>query len=486
MVAASSHVALLREAGQEHVLEGWMSLSVMERERLDAQIGDLDDRIGIRNLKALLAEVVKAHEAVAKGGGSIEPAPQEWVGFADGSKPEDEARWEKIGLGLVAQNKCAACVLAGGQGTRLGVSFPKGLLGDTSIGPQFLPSGKSLFQLQAERIRRVQAMAQAHSGLAVEPTILFLVMTVDITHKVITDFFEKHAFFGLKPEQVIFFPQGVMPCLSEDGKMLMASPGKIATSPDGNAGIYPALRRNGVLSRLQSAGVKWVQAYSVDNILVRAADPVWYGFCEESGADVAVKTIPKRSWNEAVGVLTLRDGKPGVIEYSEIGEQRAQETDVSGQLKYNAANICLQAYSVDFLSGPAQDFASKTPLWHLAKKQIDTKDGKVPGCKLEGFIFDCFAVSSNIRLLQVDRAAEFSAIKNAADSGKADTPATALDMLSRLHRKWLRNAGAKIPADEADGSGVACEISPLVSFRGEALESRAQTIEIGSGPIQVD
>ena len=33
----------------------------------------------------------------------------------------------------------------------------------------------------------------------------------------------------------------------------------------------------------------------------------------------------------------------GVIEYSEIGEARAKEEDSSGGLKYNAANICLQA-----------------------------------------------------------------------------------------------------------------------------------------------
>merc|ERR1712232_917935 len=119
----------------------------------------------------------------------------------------------------------------------------------------------------------------------------------------------------------------------------METPGRIATSPDGNAGIYPALRRSGVLQKLREAGVEWVQAFSVDNVLVRVADPVWYGFCRETGADVVAKTVPKRNWQEAVGVVTLRGGHPGVIEYSEIGETRAQEQEESGQLKYNAANI---------------------------------------------------------------------------------------------------------------------------------------------------
>ena len=177
------------------------------------------------------------------------------------------------------------------------------------------------------------------------------------------------SYFGLGASSVSFFSQGMLPCLTPEGKLLLDSPGNLAMAPDGNGGVYIALRDSGLLASLSKDGVSSVFQFGVDNVLCHVADPTFLGFCQSRNADCAAKTVPKRDAHEPVGVIALADGKPAVVEYSEISKEMAEVSDASGRLLYGAAHICVNYFSLPFLRRFCEHELTTLPL-HVARKKV--------------------------------------------------------------------------------------------------------------------
>nr|POE79964.1 udp-n-acetylglucosamine pyrophosphorylase [Quercus suber] len=402
----------------------------------------------------------------------LEPLPESATTSTIDSQEADLEKWYQAGLRLVAQNKVGVVLMAGGQGTRLGSSAPKGCY---DIG---LPSKKSLFQLQAERIWRLQHLASKHHDKE-DVVIPWYIMTSGPTRKPTQQFFEDNKYFGLNRNDVVFFEQGVLPCISNEGKILLETKGRVAVAPDGNGGLYTALVSSGIVQDMEKRGVEHIHAYCVDNCLVRVADPTFIGFSAEKDVDIATKVVRKRNAKESVGLILQKNGKPDVVEYSEIDNATAEAKDPkdSSLLKFRAANIVNHYYSIGFLQSiPA--WANKLP-HHVAKKKIpsipiDSKDGsqvkpdKPNGIKLEQFVFDCFPFLSmeKFACMEVKREDEFSPLKNAPGSAE-DCPETSRKDILQQGSRFLGAAGATVTS-EGDESGV--EVSPLISYGGEGLE----------------
>jgi len=187
------------KAGQEHLFTFYNELSPEEQTSLFNQLSKLNIERVNRIFKKATTSLGIVSDAEKQ---KLEPLPD--IVF-DSTLDADESKinhWESLGLDLIAQNKVAVILMAGGQGTRLGSSAPKGCY---NIG---LPSKKSLFQLQAERILRLQNIAQKKSGKTEEVIIPWYVMTSGPTRSATEAFFKQHHYFGLKQENVIFFEQG--------------------------------------------------------------------------------------------------------------------------------------------------------------------------------------------------------------------------------------------------------------------------------------
>lgn len=455
----------LKQHEQEHLLNFWADLNETERQKLTGEI----NKINFKELNEDFIKTKEEHKAFSKLDSLMEPIPSESKGSYQNSTIEQLESYESIGLNAIAAGEVAVVLLAGGQGTRLGVSYPKGMY---SVG---LPSGKTLFQLQAERLNRVQELASEQTGKA-SSVIPWYVMTSENTHNMIKNYFEENKFFNLEKDDVKFFEQGTLPCLTKNGKLLLDQKNKISRAPDGNGGLYKALLEQDVISDMAHRGIKYVHIYCVDNILIRIADPIFIGFCMEKQANCAAKVVRKTQPDEQVGVICKVNGKYQVVEYSEISESTRNLRDENGDLSYNAGNICNHFLTFDFLNDICK-FHEKNLKHHIAEKKINYIDEsgmlKKPtvknGIKLEKFIFDIFQFSDKFAIWEVVRKDEFSPLKNGTNEA-TDNEITCRKHILEQHARWIEKAGIDLENLKNDGSMINFEISPLVSYSGEGMD----------------
>lgn len=404
---------VLKKYGQEHILSQYEKLSEENKSKLLNEILTLD----FNQIEELYKRI---NQTVDFANSKIEP-----IGYTDKSAMSDNElkHYEEIGLKAIKEGKLAAVTMAGGQGTRLGHSGPKGTY---DIG---LDSHKSLFELLSDGLKE--------AGKKYDVTIPWFIMTSRENNEETVNFFEKNRYFGYqKDKNIFFFIQGELPMVDTEGKILIGEDGLIKQAADGHGGIYESLVKSGMTEKMRQLGVEWVFIGGVDNCLVKMVDPVLMGVAIDKGVTVACKSIVKANPHEKVGVFCKRNGKPGVIEYSEITDEMAEATDENGELLYGESHILCNLFSID-----AVERMGQTPLpYHSAFKKakyID-KDGNlvVPDSpnayKFEAFLFDAFGEVDDMAILRVKREEEFAPVKN-ADSAGVDCPSTARKLYEDFH-----------------------------------------------------
>ena len=403
---------ILKKYNQEHLLNGYDKLDENKKKQLLHQLNLIDFEL----IKSLYN---KTKEEIINEKDEITP-----MAYLDKYKlNEDYNKSENIGKKAIKEGKLAAVTMAGGQGTRLGHTGPKGTF---DIG---LDSHKSLFELLCDGLKQ--------EGEKYGVTIPWFIMTSRENNEETIEFFVKHKFFGYqKDKNIFFFKQGELPMIDTEGKILIDENGLVKMAADGHGGIYEALVKNGMTKKMKELGIEWVFIGGVDNCLVKMVDPVLMGVAIDKNVTVACKSVVKANPHEKVGVFCKRNGKPNVIEYSEITDEMAEATDENGELLYGESHILCNLFNVN-----AIERMGETPLpYHSAFKKakyID-KDGNLvipdsPNAyKFEAFLFDAFGVVDEMAVLRVKREEEFAPVKN-ADKAGVDCPKTARELYKKFY-----------------------------------------------------
>ena len=438
--------------GQAHLLSWWGELDRVSRTNLAAEIAAID----FERLDRLIAELVLETPVAAPEPDRVRPIDAVRLPQTDGER----VVWRRaggIGADVLAAGEVGVILVAGGSGTRLGFDGPKGTF---PIGPV---SSASLFQIHAEKIVAL--------GRRFGRTLPLYIMTSPENHDPTVAFFEQHDRFGL--EKVRFFTQGQMPAVDRStGKVLLAAKDRIALSPDGHGGTVgsPGSSRRGwrpsCLDEMRDQGVQTLFYFQVDNPLVQIAEPSFIGLHREAGAELSFKVVERLTPEEKLGAIVSINGRPQVIEYTDLPPELAGRRVPEGALELWAGSIAVHVLERSFIERLAREH--RLP-FHRAVKKVPHlgADGQIVmpdepnAVKLEQFIFDALPLAKQWTIVETDRAGEFEPLKNAVGP---DSPATVHQKMSDQFGNWLEQAGATVPRRPDGSVPFGIEISPLFAL----------------------
>ena len=375
--------------GQEHVLKYYDELSETEKQELLTQIEETDFAV-LENCKNL---------GKSEGRGEFSPLAALQVSEIESRRDEFAA----AGIKALKEGKVAACLLAGGMGTRLGSDNPKGMY---DIG---LTKHVFIFQRIIENL--LDTVKQADGAY-----IRLFIMKSEKNNDATINFLKEHNYFGYPEEKITFFKQDMAPASDYNGKVYMEGKGRISTSPNGNAGWYASMLKAGLRDLIQKEGIEWIDIFAVDNVLQRIADPCFVGATLLAGVTCGAKVVRKNAPDEKVGVMCLEDGKPSIVEYYELSQEMMDAKDENGDPAYNYGVILNYLFDEKAL----YEIAKNTLPLHVVEKKIPyidenanlVKPESPNGCKFEQLVLDMIHELPTCLPYEVVREKEFAPIKN--------------------------------------------------------------------------
>lgn len=297
-----------------------------------------------------------------------------------------------LGREALQKGKVGCIVLAGGEGSRLGFSHPKGMFPITS--------DRTLFQIIVERVLVAQKRFSTRMYLAI--------MVSPLGKKETISFFQENLFFGLEEEQLDFFEQDLNPYEDNEGKWFFHKKGRLAQGPLGNGRVFFHFSQSGLLRKWQQKGIEYSSLINVDNPLADPYDAAMIGIHLRNQSDITIKAIPKEK-KEKTGSVFLIDNIPRIIEYDAIEKLSLESCPVF------FGNSGIYLISLVFIQKVAETSCPACRVENKTTKLIGENEKEVLAFKWEYRVFDTFFHTNKVTVFSCPREKCFAPLKNKND-----------------------------------------------------------------------
>lgn len=383
---------ILSKYNQEHLIQFYSELTEKQKSDLLNQILKIDFEEILNLYEESKLEVLNSTE-------NIEPL--DYSIKANFSKSEKK-QLTSIGVKAIKSGKVGVITLAGGQGSRLGFSGPKGTFSlDTT--PR-----KSLFEILCDYLKKYAARYNVN--------IPWYIMTSTNNYFDTISFFEQNNFFEYGRNNIIFFVQDNMPIVDINGKLVLSEIYKVNLASNGNGNLFSALRKANLIKDMEQKKLQWLFVGGIDNVLLDPLDPIFIGHTINSKFEIGSKTLFKENPSDISWIFARKNKKPAIADCENFTEEISKLTDDNGKYLYREKNMLAHIFSLKAITKMAnikfpyhRAFRKNAFVNFEGMKEVPEKPNIY---KFEQFVFDAFSYFNNIALLRVNADEEFAPIKD--------------------------------------------------------------------------
>jgi len=477
---------LLTRLEQDHLLKG---LDGEKKERLIAQAAELNQQIP----GGLESYIKSARQLLEDSAAGVNPfagfSPTVPKGESLQVESEAYARMEALGGPEVART--GFVLVAGGLGERLGYNGIKVSL------PLFATEPECFLGLYIQQILAFQRAAGDVRRLPLA------IMTSDDTHSLTVALLDKHANFGMAPDQITVMKQNKVPALLDTRATIAAKDGVIETKPHGHGDVHTLMHQTGLAAKWKADGLRWVYFFQDTNGLAFRALPAVLGVSAANSFDVNSVCVPRTPKEAVGGICRLQhtDGREYTVnvEYNQldpllkstaafpdgdVADPASGYSPFPGNINNLVFGLDQYTATLDQTGGRVNEFVNPKYADGPAGAVKAFKSATRLECMMQDFPL-LLPATAKVGFTQLDRWVCFSPVKNniadaAAKAAKNLPPecaGTAERDALHVNCHFLRLAGADVPTVGTEGTwaGVPLKLPPLVTLLPSFATTLAHT-----------